>query len=342
MRIDLITPDEIGSVEEADWRRLQRAARPLSPPSLSPGWVRCVGAARPDARVAVVRDGAGRIHGFLPVQAGKGQVVETLGASLDLGCGFVGDPALKWGARDWLRGLRARALEFSGAAENQVEFAAAARGGDIRMIAELHGGAGAYLALRRAQTDTDLLETRAHRLGAIAAEFGAPRMRLVSCAREDFDQTMFWSADAFRRPQLDWEIAALRAAFEREDDSFAGALFTLTAGDALLAGAFFLLDQRSAQLVFYGEASTAAAHASAAIVVADAIAAFAARGIDEVDLGCSDGFIAREFATRRRPVLYGRIRPAERSRFPVALRETFTPRAVRAARSWSDAGPAVH
>ncbi len=337
MRIDLISTAEIGPTERLDWRRLQTAEATVAVPGLSPAWAACVGAARPDARIAVIREGSGRVKGFLPIQAGKAGAVEPLAASLNLGCGVVGDPQLEWGASNWLRDIKAKAFPFQGAPDRQVEFARASRGGVMRLSAELQGGAAAYLRRKR-EENIDLLELRGRRVGAMAANKGAPRVKLFSYEGPDFSQTLYWSAEAYRRPQDDWEIAALRLAFERSpEEGGCGALFTIHVEGELAAGAFFLVDNRCAQLVFYGEAPSLAPYEPAAAVIADAVAAFAARGIDEVDFGAVEGPIAREFATRRRQRLYGLIRPAEKKGFGVA----FAGRSRRADREWSRLGPAA-
>ena len=52
MRIDLISTGEIGPAEQRDWARFQERERSIAMPGLSAGWARCVGMARPDARVA--------------------------------------------------------------------------------------------------------------------------------------------------------------------------------------------------------------------------------------------------------------------------------------------------
>lgn len=335
MRIELIEPRDIGPVEDVTWKRLQSEERTVATPALSAEWAQVVGEARIDARVAVVRDGAGRIQGFLPVQAGRARIVEPLATSLNLGCGLVGDPNLEWNAPDWLSAIGARQFAFEGAPDRQAEFARHARGSVIRMIAELSGGAGSYLRRKR-EADIDVLETRARRVERLAANSGPVRVKLFSCEGVDFDEVMYWSAGAYRRPQDDWEMMALRAAFEREDESFQGALFTVKAGDALAAGAFFLMGPRVAQLVFYGERPELEPFKPASIVLADAIAAFASRGLDDVDLGAVEGPLAREFATRRRHRLYGVIRPAEKKRSLMP----FVGAAKRSARTWSEQGPA--
>lgn len=336
MRIELIAPAEIGPTERLEWRRLQAAERTIATPGLSAEWAACVGAARPDARVAVLRTGAGRIQGFLPIQAGKGGVVEPLAASLNLGCGLVGDPQLEWGAAEWLRDLGARSFPFQGAPERQLEFARAARGATPRPSAELHGGAAVYVRRKR-EADIDVLERRARRMGAIAAAKGAPRIKLFACDGPDLNQTLYWSAGAYRRPQDDWEMAALRNAFERGDeDGFHGVLFTMHINGALAAGAYFLADNASAQLIAYGEAPDLEPLEPASVLIADAIGAFAARGLEDVDFGAIEGPLAREFATRRRQRLYGLIRPAEKKGAIPLLGRT-----RRADREWSRLGPAA-
>jgi CelD/BcsL family acetyltransferase involved in cellulose biosynthesis len=337
MRIELISTKELGPAERAEWRRLQAAERTVASPGLSSTWAQCVGLARADARVAVMRTGAGRIQAFLPIQAGRGGAVEPLAFSLNLGGGLIGDPQLEWGAAAWLRDLRARSFQFQGVPERQTEFARAARGGVLRLSAELQGGAAAYVQKKR-EEGFDVLDRRGRRMAALMSAKGAPRVKLFACEGPDFNRTMYWSAGAYRRPQDEWEMAALRNAFERgEDDGFHGALFTLSIDGGLAAGAFFLVDQRNAQLAFYGENPDLEHLEPAAVLFADAIAAFAARGIDEVDLGAVEGPLPREFATRRRQRLYGMIRPAERKRFGAA----FPGRARREDREWSRLGPAA-
>jgi CelD/BcsL family acetyltransferase involved in cellulose biosynthesis len=296
-----------------------------------------VGRARADARIAAIRDRTGRALGYLPIQAGKGGVLEPLAASLNLGCGLVGDPQLAWDAPAWLAEIGARGLQFQGAPERQVEFARASRGGVLRLSAELTGGAAAYVTRKR-EDGFDMLDRRARRIGRIAAELGPPRIRLFACEGPDFSQTLYWSASAFRRPQEDWEIAALRAAFEHQaDDGFRGALFTMHVGDTLAAGAFFLVDRASAQIVFYGDAPGYSSYEPIGVLIADAISAFAARGVVEVDLGAIEGPLAREFATGRRQRLYGMIRAGVQKK--KSFRDAFAGRGKRDAREWSRIGP---
>ncbi|MGD2133087.1 MAG: GNAT family N-acetyltransferase [Maricaulaceae bacterium] len=335
MRIDVIATKELGGPEELVWRRYQAIEKTIALPALSPGWARCVGLARPDARIAVIGDDAGRPEGFLPIQAGGRGFVEPLGSSLKLGSGLIGDPQLEWGATRWLADLRAKAMPFESVPDRQVEFARAARGEVTRMSAELYGGAGAYLEAKR-RDDYDVLEMRARRVEKIRAALGRTRVKLFSCEGPDFTQTLYWSAGAYRQPQEDWEIAALRAAFEHDGaDGFGGALFTMHADETLIAGAFFLVGERVAQLAFYGESPEAEAFEPARVLIADAIAAFAARGLDEVDFGVIEGRLAREFATRRRQRLYGMIRPeGSKSGITAAL----NPRVRRARRAGRDLG----
>jgi CelD/BcsL family acetyltransferase involved in cellulose biosynthesis len=337
MRIDLISTAEIGRSERLDWRRLQAAEPTVALPALSPDWAGCVGGARPDARIAVIREGSGKVRGFLPIQAGKNGAVEPLAASLNLGCGLVGDPQLEWGASNWLRNIGAKSFPFQGAPDRQVEFARASRGSVMRLSAELAGGAAAYLRRKR-EENVDLMELRGRRAGKLAANKGAPRTKLFSYEGPDFSQTLYWSAEAYRKPQDDWEIAALRLAFERSpEEGGCGALFTLHVEGELAAGAFFLVGDRCAQLAFYGEAPALAPYEPAAALIGDAVGAFAARGVDEVDFGAVEGPIAREFATRRRQRLYGLIRPSEKKGFGVA----FAGRSRKADREWSRLGPAA-
>ncbi len=314
MRIELISTSELGPAERREWRRLQGRERTISTPALSPYWARCVGAARADARVAVIEDGGGRAQAFLPVQVGRAGVIEPLAASLGLGCGLVGDPGLEWGAAEWLRDLRARALPFAGAPQRQVELARFARGEALRLSAELYGGASAYVRRRR-RDQVDVLGRRARRMEALADARGAPRIRLFACDRPDFDRVLAWSAAARRSPRSGWEAAALRLAFERDpEDGFYGAFFTMRLGGALAAGVLFLVDHRQAQLVLYGEDPRLEPHEPAAVLAADALMALAARGVVEADLGAVDGPIVRELATRPRRELYGLVRPAARPR----------------------------
>jgi CelD/BcsL family acetyltransferase involved in cellulose biosynthesis len=325
MRIELISTYELREAEELAWRRLQAQDRTIALPALSPEWARCVGLARPDARVAVIEDERGRTRGYLPVQAGPSSVLEPLAASLDLGCGVVGEAQLEWDAGGWLKRIGATAFPFSGAPE-QVELARSARGDMVRFSAELRAGAW---------RDIDAQERRTRRMDAMTVATGRlPRIRRFSCERADFDCTVHWSAAAFGLPRENWEVAALRAAFEcDEEDSFFGALFTMGAGPELAAGAFFLVDRQQAQLAFYGENPIFAAHEPAAVVVEDGLRALALRGVAEVDFGANEGRFVHELATRRRRRLYGQIRPNARRLIPAPLARLVRPQCALPRRS---------
>jgi CelD/BcsL family acetyltransferase involved in cellulose biosynthesis len=98
-------PTDLGAWELDQWRRMQAAAG-MHDPFLSPEFARCVGAAFPQARVAVIDDGTHRV-GFLAFMERRFRSAGGLGGHLVNMQGFVAE------AGDWTldRVLRAVGLD---------------------------------------------------------------------------------------------------------------------------------------------------------------------------------------------------------------------------------------
>ena len=78
-KADIIHPSELTAIETVAWLRLQSGAPELGSPLLGPGFAQAVGAVRPDARVAIWRDGR-RSAGFLGFHPTVGGFARPIGA----------------------------------------------------------------------------------------------------------------------------------------------------------------------------------------------------------------------------------------------------------------------
>lgn len=102
MRLETIHPNELGPVECARWRAHQKAQPELQSPYLTPEWARIIGAARDDARVCVIDDGAG----FFAAQRLSRFAAMGAGAPISDYQAVVGEPGLTVSAAALCRALK--------------------------------------------------------------------------------------------------------------------------------------------------------------------------------------------------------------------------------------------
>jgi CelD/BcsL family acetyltransferase involved in cellulose biosynthesis len=114
---DVIHPRELHAEQAARWRALQQRDPLLGSPFLGPSFAQVVGAERPDARVAVLNDGAG----FFAFHHGRGRTGAPLGRTLADYQGVVSEPDLAWTAEQLTHacGLRSYAFDHVIAAQPQ-------------------------------------------------------------------------------------------------------------------------------------------------------------------------------------------------------------------------------
>ena len=125
MHADVVHPRELGAEQAARWRALQQRSPLLGSPFLGPSFAQVVGAERPDARVAVLNDGAG----FFAFHRSRGRIGAPLGRTLADYQGVVAEPDLAWTPEQLVHacGLRSYAFDHVITAQRQWQPAIRAR-----------------------------------------------------------------------------------------------------------------------------------------------------------------------------------------------------------------------
>ncbi|HYF23693.1 MAG TPA: GNAT family N-acetyltransferase [Caulobacteraceae bacterium] len=247
MKIEVVRPSELTEGELAAWTRLQGGRPGLGTPFLSPGWALAVERAYGDcarARVAVVHEG-GTPAGFLPVRAGRITAM-PLGAPMCDYQGLVAEPGLRCDPRDLVRALGVQRYDFTHMVGDDPSFAPYGRGREESFLVDLSDGRAGWEARRKA-AGSGLFKDVGRKRRKLEREVGEVVFTARSGSRADFETLLAWKRAQFRSTgQTDvfdagWTLGLVEDLFRREEKGCGGALFTLHAGDKLLAAHFHLL-----------------------------------------------------------------------------------------------------
>lgn len=309
MRIHLAHPADLGAPELAHWRRLQQTDAALAGPFFSPGYAQAVAAARTDARLLVLEDDGG-IAGYFAAQRPSAFAAMPLGTPLTDVQGLVAAPDLPVTAGDLCRALKVGRIDFSGVLATQTAFAGGHRGVSGSWIAEVGAGSAAYLAvLRERRNETVRQQDKKRR--KLVREQGEVVFTPQSRNRAHFEQVLAWKQGQSRRTrqppvwETPWVLDVVNAAWESSAPDFRGALFTLTVGDTLVAGNFFLAGNGVLQdwIIAHDDAFNGY---SPGVMLARAICEWAGdNGFHSVDFGPGDYQYKRQLTTTTRDLAWG-------------------------------------
>jgi CelD/BcsL family acetyltransferase involved in cellulose biosynthesis len=312
MEFTVVAPDEMTAADVSTWLALQTASERTSP-FLSPFWVQaCAAVASPDhacARIVRLHEG-GEAVGFFPVRV-RGATAGPVGAPMCDYQGVVGAPDLTFDPRRLLCALRVGRLDFTSLLADQGAFARGVRGVAQSQVIDLSAGYDAYAAARRA-AGTDILQDTAKKRRKLEREHGAA-VFTVSRDLADFEQMMVWKRAQYRASgqtdifQAGWTQALLRSLFERNEDVFGGAFFTLHV-DGKLAAAHFALRQGGVLHAWFIAHDEAFARYSPGVILINEILKWApAQGVRELDLGPGDYRFKHSLANVKRDVAHGYV-----------------------------------
>jgi CelD/BcsL family acetyltransferase involved in cellulose biosynthesis len=306
VRLKTIHPKDLGLAELGRWRAHQRANNALSSPYLSPEWVQLIGAARDDARVCVIEDGAG----FLPVQRISKFGAMGLGAPIADYQGLIGEAGLKQPEAGALcRALDVGRIDLANAAPGTLSNIAAQCGS---WIVEVGAGKDLYEAALK-QRRGEFVRQSDKKARKFARECGPLEFRARSTERADFETLIAWKNAQLHRtgqPKVwarPWVRQALDACFEARAASFGGVLFTLHAREQLAAAAFCLRSERVLHFWLLGHGDAFDAYSPGVQLARQAIGWAAEHGFAEVDFGTGDYQYKRQLSTSQRMLEYGTI-----------------------------------
>ena len=312
MRFDLIRPEDLSEGDAGTWRDLAALHADTRSPFLGPDWVRAVSAcAGPDAaraRVLVIRDGEDAV-GFMGVRVGRFSSISA-GAPFCDYQGLVLRPDVGVTARQVVDALNTDRLDLSCVVASDRTFADHLRVRDASMVIDLSEGYDAYQKERRA-AGTDILQDAAKKMRKLFREHGEARFTPLSASQDDLATLIGWKRARYGETrQTDvlepaWSQALMQTVFGQRDAQFGAPLFTLHAGDQLIAAHLALRAGPRLHAWIIAHDDRFARYSPGLLLIAEIIRWAASQGCDEFDLGPGDyGFKVR-LANRHRAIGHG-------------------------------------
>jgi CelD/BcsL family acetyltransferase involved in cellulose biosynthesis len=325
MDIEVVRPEQLSEADAARWAELRRLIGQTSP-FLSPDWVReCARAGGPDARrarIAILRE-EGRAVGFFPARVSRfaaqpvgAPMCDYQAATLEVGRTF--DP------RAVVRALGVHRLDFDTQLATQAEMLPFERGRTVSHVVCLREGYAVYAKNRKA-AGSDVLQDCAKKRRKIGRELGEVRFTAASADRAAFEQLISWKREKYAETrQTDlfdtaWPFRLVQNLWSAPQGEIRGLLFTLHAGDKLLATHYALGDGEALHAWFIAHAEEAAKY-SPGMVLIDHILQWAdSQGYKEFDLGTGGYRFKHSLANLQREVAFGYVgRPSPASAFRAA------------------------
>ena len=236
---DVARPSELGRSDLDAWRELQATQPRLASPFLSPGWALAVEEAQAEGvKVVLVREG-GRLRAVMAARAGRWTALPA-GAPLCDTQGLVAEPGFGADLSRIVRALGVRRFDFTQVPTNDPAFAAHVQGVQQSYVIDLSNGWEGWVEARKAQ-GSGLFKDLGKKRRKLERRFGPIRFTALSQDPADLAQLIAWKRRKFERTrQTDlfaagWPTALLEALFAGEREGVQGGLFTLHAGERLIA-----------------------------------------------------------------------------------------------------------
>lgn len=303
MRIEKVQPKEIGPSEAALWRGYQTEG--LQSPYLTPEWAQIVGQARADARVCIIGGG----KGFFGAQRASRFAALGLGAPISDYQAVLGEPGLEIAPAALCRALGVGRIDLTHVPEGNFALAGSVAGSDGSWIVETSGARELYeagLKSRRSEfvRQTDKKLRKAMREHDVSFHANVRDTAL-------FDTMLSWKCEQLRRSRqpaiwaTPWVRNVLDQTFAAQSEHFSGGLFTMMAGEKLVAAAYFIRSGRTMHLWIIAHDSAYDACSPGVQLTRWAIGWAAEHGVAEIDFGPGDYQYKRQLATGQRAIQFG-------------------------------------
>jgi CelD/BcsL family acetyltransferase involved in cellulose biosynthesis len=241
VRVDVVRPSEVAEADKAQWLSLQQNSKELDSPFLSPDWAVAVETAEgPEscAKVAIFRADDGRARAFMPLSTPY-QTARPLGGAMCDYQACVAEPGFAMDIEALIQAVGVAKFDFANMLRSQTAFAPHFKGVLPAYSADLSQGFERY-AVWMGGNDGILGDLQGLRTD-IEGAMGPLKYRALSRARADLDQLMAWRDE----PMEPWAQRLIDSLFDARGCSFGGGLFTLHAGETLVAAQFYLRGQRT-------------------------------------------------------------------------------------------------
>ena len=236
-------PRTLTEREAETWRGFCASEPAFANPLLGPDFARLVGAARADARVAVLRR-KGEIVGFLPFHGRSGAVAQPIGAAFSDYHALVSAPGEHVDGAEALAAAGVSGLRLSGLIDPHGAFPGAEPAEVEGYVIAPPQGPDAYYAALQAGNPKRFKNWRRLQ-NKLERELGEVTLASEAGSAEALDLMIDWKREQFRRTgahdvfRPEWARRLFHSILEAQGDARA-VLITLRAGGRLVAGHFGL------------------------------------------------------------------------------------------------------
>lgn len=310
MRVEVVSPGDLGANERRRWAGFQDADERMRSPFLSLEFTVAVARHRPRTRVAVVSDG-GEVVGFLPFERGALGAATSPAALLNEAQGLIHRPGYEWDARELLDRAGIGVWEFGqvvgtpAALEPYTTFRAESP------VMDLTDGFPAYLARARARSSRIKdLPRRRRRLGR---ELGPVRVEFAADDPAAVRTLMTWKSEQYRRTARPdrfaepWIRALVEDVATMRSPGCSGVVSLVWAGDTLVAGHIGLRSRRVLPTWFPTYDPDFSRYSPGLLLHVEMAEAGAADGLEGIDLGRGPKDYKDWLADRVHEVWEGRV-----------------------------------
>ncbi len=307
LRAEIVHPSELAPAEITAWSALQSDAPELGSPLLGPGFALAVGEVRPDARIAIWRDGR-RASGFLGFHRVAGGFARPIGAPFSDYQALVSGPRFPE-ADEALQAAGLNGMRLTGLIDPHQVFPRDLQPALAHRI-DLAAGGEAYLASLWASSGNRWRNYKRYSR-RLADQIGPLSVRALDASAATFEALFAWKRRQLAGTGLHdftsarWIQQLMRRLFEARGEAFGGLLVSLYAGDRPVAAHFGVRQDGWYHPWIGAYDPDLAAYSPGLVHQALAAAAAAKIGIRTYDLGPRAGRSKRMFANAAAEVREG-------------------------------------
>lgn len=286
MQVSVLPASQMPSSLIDRWSDLQQSNPDLCSPYFRPEFTQIVGAARNDAKVAVIDEG----EAFFPFHnepIGMG-VGRPIGGNLSDYHGLIARSGYECDPVELVRGAGLAGWEFDHAPASQTSLRRWVRKEAESPRIELSGWATAGSGKLRGDAE--------NRRRKLAREIGPVELEFDCRDPEAFRQCMAWKSEQYLRTglkdimQVPWVMRVLEGIHDRSDPEFSGVLSVLRAGGRPVAAHFGMRSFGALHYWFPTYDTELSVYSPGTLLLLAIGDEAAARGMTSIDLGKGDAF----------------------------------------------------
>jgi CelD/BcsL family acetyltransferase involved in cellulose biosynthesis len=239
VKVEVVPAGALTADQLARWSQIQQSDAALESPFFSPQFTRIVAVARDDVYVGVLEHD-GRTVGFFPFQLGRWGAGRPVGWTISDYQGVVAERCAAWDAKELIRACGLKVWKFDHVIAVQPQFHPFGQTRRESPVIDVSVGFDTYLRERR-DAGVGEISAAQRKMRKLEREQGDLRFErhvadpgaLATLLRWKTDQYLRTGiADKFSHP---WIRQVLELVHTSEDESFAGMLSLLFAGDRVVA-----------------------------------------------------------------------------------------------------------